>query len=71
MMTNMMNTQQYNFQPHPDVHGQEERGHGHDGGRFIYIGPFNYQNFPRHYHQYLWSYVACANISNKCHSNSK
>ena len=56
MMTNIMDTQQYNFQPPPyvKVKGGIKRSRG--GGSGCSTGRFGYKNFPCHYHYYFWSY---------------
>ena len=65
-MTTIINTQQYNFQPPPyvQVKGGIKRSRG--GGSGCSTGSFDYQNFPRHYHYYFWSYGACSHTSNIC-----
>ena len=65
-MTNIINTQQYNFQPPPYVRvkGGIKRSRG--GGSGCSTGRFDYQNFPRHYHYYFLYCFACSHTSKIC-----
>ena len=71
LMTNMMNTHQYNFQFPPDVQYKGGRRCGRGSGHFHSLGRFDYQNFTRSYHYYFCPHGACAHTSNRFRNNSK